>query len=312
MTDKPRDALLERYAEAVAHDTRRPNDRVRNAARAHAQMLRDQAAAMQRAHAAASPKPAANQPHWTISLVASLAVVGLAGLLYVQIDRGTPEDRDAALGTAAQTEAPPPESPTPAMQARQRPADTPMAAAPTIEHSPVTDAPMANATTDRAYSAPPVETDTAPKLGTKAANQIASAESVARMTPGARATAVMAPAAPAPAAAAVAAAAASGTPRLAREMEASSATALFMEAVRTGQPETIQRLLVQGVAVNTRDDNGNTALMLAVRHRQVAAVRTLLAMGADTSLVNHDGLTALQFANQLGLADMAQLLQAPR
>ena len=40
---EPRDELLERYAEAAAQDLRRPSERVRNAARAHAQMLRDQA-----------------------------------------------------------------------------------------------------------------------------------------------------------------------------------------------------------------------------------------------------------------------------
>ena len=115
MTEKPLDGLLERYAEAVAQDTRRRSDRVRTAAQAHAQMLRDQAAVVQRVEGAAPPKPEANRSQWTISLVASLAVVGLAGSLYVQIDRGTSEDRDAALGTAAR------------MEALQRP-DTPMVA----------------------------------------------------------------------------------------------------------------------------------------------------------------------------------------
>jgi Meckel syndrome type 1 protein len=333
---QPCDELLERYAEAVAQDPRRPSDRVRNAARAHAQMLRDQAAVTQRAQSVAPPKPAANQPQWTISLVASLAVVGLVGLLYVQIDRGTPKDRDAALGTSVRTEAPatssaaspaPPESPTPAMEAHQRSTDKPMAGIPPVANPPATAAPpskpmaiarkemlpgpaaapvqdaaqtMAHATPEQNYSAPLAESDTAPKLVGKVANQLAGAgamrdaksatqaESAARMAP----AAAMAPAA--------------------RTVGASPAAALFMEAVRTGHIDAMQKLLAQGVAVNTRDDYGNTALMLAVRHHQTAAVRKLLALGADTTLVNDEGLTALQLANQLGLADMVQLLQPPQ
>lgn len=131
----------------------------------------------------------------------------------------------------------------------------------------------------------------------------ASAESTARMAPTPKSAAAMAPATAAPA---------PGTLRRAREVEVGSPTVLFMEAVRTGHTGTMQKLLEQGVAVNTRDDNGNTALMLAVRHRQAAAVRKLLAMGADTTLVNSEGLTAPRLANQLGLADMAHLLQSPR
>ena len=50
-----RDELLERYADAAAQDPRRPSDRVRDAARAHAQMLRDQAATAYRLESA---KPA--------------------------------------------------------------------------------------------------------------------------------------------------------------------------------------------------------------------------------------------------------------
>lgn len=91
-----------------------------------------------------------------------------------------------------------------------------------------------------------------------------------------------------------------------------SAAALFLEAARTGNMPALQEQLAQGMAVNTRDPNGNTALMLAVRHRQAAAVRKLLDSGADTTLLNKDGSTALHLANQMGFADMAQLLQAPR
>ena len=135
MTQKPLGKLSELYAETGAQVTRRPPDRVRNTARAHAQMLRDQAAVVQRVEGAAPPKTAANRSQRTISLVASLNVVYLAGLLYAQLDRGTPEDRDAALGTAAR------------MEALQRPADAPVAATPPLANAPATVEPPAKPVT---------------------------------------------------------------------------------------------------------------------------------------------------------------------
>ena len=95
-------------------------------------------------------------------------------------------------------------------------------------------------------------------------------------------------------------------------MEGVTPTALYLEAARTGNNDALQKLLAQGVPINVRDDAGNTALMVAVRNRRELIVRSLLAMGADTRLTNDDGMTALQLANQLGLANMAQLLQAPQ
>ncbi len=365
---EPRDQLLDRYADAVAQDPRRPADRVRNAARAHAQMLRDQAAAVQRVEVSASTQPAANQSQWTISLVASLAVVGLAGLIFVQIDRGTPDVREAGLGTAARNEAPyAPSAATPTPSAKtdtdkapsmpQLDATSPVAnstiataPAPTkkaaavaahkeLNRDPTTGtirAPlqaaaqtMGNAAAARTDAATqPAEAEMVSKSDNKLADQYAGAaapreartqgiaESVARAAPVAR-PATPAPAAPAaiaPPAPAIAAAPAPppGTPQRARQMEAVTPTALYLEAARTGNTETLQKLLTQGVAINARDDTGNTALMVAVRHRQASVVRTLLDAGADTRLTNHDGMTALQIADQLGLANMAQLLQPPR
>jgi hypothetical protein len=341
---------LERYADAVAQDMRRPSERVRNAARAHAQMLRDQAAMTQRAQSVTPPKPAANQPQWTISLVASLAVMGLVGLLYVQIDRGTPEVRDAALGTgtrnetvAAQPAAPPPAAASPAPAARvdaaptdqtsphgsatgavakatpptAAPRDVPLAPAKELAPSTSTAAqapppaqlqPEARAAAAKAYGAPVAEADSMANTGASrdAKRSTSNTESTLRAAP----AAAMAPVAPAPAVTAMAAPPAAQL--RARDAGVAPAAAQFLDAVRTGQLDATQRLLAQGVAINTRDDQGNTALMLAVRHQQVPMARKLLEWGADASLLNHEGKNALQLANQLGLADMAQLLQTPR
>jgi hypothetical protein len=84
----------------------------------------------------------------------------------------------------------------------------------------------------------------------------------------------------------------------------------FIDAVRNGQIAIAEALVRQGQSVNTHDDRGNTALMLAVRSRQTGMAAKLLALGADKRLVNREGLTALDLARQLELHEMVQLLQA--
>lgn len=325
--NEPRDELLERYADAVAQDSRRPSTRVRAAALAHAQMLRDQANKVQQVKGDPSTAPAANQPQWTFSLVASLAVVGLVGLLYIQIDRGPVEDREVVLGIPAPrgvpsspdhapvarvdtAQASPPERTAPAMEGRQRPSkDTllakPIASPPTAaaaaaktdviaahrEKSPAlppvalqdSEQAIVNATNTRAALVLPAEGDAETKMASTAPDEVTSAGAIRDAKSTANA-----------------------------EAAARKTTSRFLQAVRNGRVETVQELLAQGVPINARDGQGNTALMLAVHHRRVLVVRKLLEMGADTSMVNSDGLTALQLANQLHFAEMVQLLEAPR
>jgi hypothetical protein len=40
----------------------------------------------------------ANHPHWKTSLLASIAVIGLAGMLFLQFDRGMPQEQDLVRG----------------------------------------------------------------------------------------------------------------------------------------------------------------------------------------------------------------------
>jgi hypothetical protein len=312
---EPRDELLERYAEAAAQDPRRPSERVRHAARAHAQMLRDQASETKRAEDSAPTRTAANQPRWTISLVASLAVVGLAGLLYVQIDRGEPQDSEIALGAPSPSAIPAPTSPTA------------LSAPPAQNAAPA----LAKAAPPRVYSTVP--TEAAPHTAKQthmAAEQIASADAAVRETTNearaesavraatAQMRAPATPAATAPAKLAAAPAAVAAAPAMAdisrsrQAMVVDTAAAQLLQAARGGQVETVQKLLAQGVAINTRDDKGNTALILAVTYRQPNVVRILLDRGADPALVNNEGMTALRLASLMEMPEMVQLLQTPR
>ncbi len=99
------DELVRLYRQASAQDPRRPAPRVDAAIRAHARMV---AAAGQGVLAdAGSDKsaaaPANNAQGWR-AMLASVAVVGLMGLLFLQFDRGTPQERDLVQGTAQPAE----------------------------------------------------------------------------------------------------------------------------------------------------------------------------------------------------------------
>ena len=72
------DELVRRYHEASEQEGARPGTHVRDAVRAHAQMVATAAASTPATQTAA---PAANQARWKISALATVAVVGLTGLL---------------------------------------------------------------------------------------------------------------------------------------------------------------------------------------------------------------------------------------
>lgn len=116
------DELVRRYHEASEQEDARPGAHVREAVRAHAQMIAKAAAS---ASAGPVTAPAANQARWKISALATVAVVGLTGLLMLQFERGTPEERDTAF-SHRRTEAPaapaPAAPPTPQPPAEPSPA----------------------------------------------------------------------------------------------------------------------------------------------------------------------------------------------
>lgn len=58
------------------------------------------------------------------------------------------------------------------------------------------------------------------------------------------------------------------------------------------------RLESRTAAINARDRNGRTALMLAVMHDQPSLVRELLARGADPNIADLDGRTPLSIARE--------------
>jgi hypothetical protein len=72
----------------------------------------------------------------------------------------------------------------------------------------------------------------------------------------------------------------------------------------------IRRLIQNGAHVNAQDRFGVTPLMQAVIGNNVVAVQMLIAAHADLNLRNIRGDTALDFAQELGRADIERLLTA--
>jgi ankyrin repeat protein len=82
---------------------------------------------------------------------------------------------------------------------------------------------------------------------------------------------------------------------LAEVVVVNRATELW-QAAETGDMPALKSLLDKRIDINSRDDNGRTALMLATLHGQTRAVKMLLAHGADPNAADADGTTPLQAA----------------
>ena len=183
----PDDELVRRYREASAQEDARPGAQVRDAVRAHAQMLAAAAATAPSPTAAAPTRAAANQPRWKISALATVAVVGLAGLLMLQFERGTPEEKEIAYGQRrAQAPAPatlpaPAPSPAPAPAAETSSA-APSAAAGLPDRARDTAIPPARSTAQKPASAAPARARPLAKTAPAPAPAIAAPE--AESSPG--------------------------------------------------------------------------------------------------------------------------------
>src|SRR4030066_185376 len=75
--------------------------------------------------------------------------------------------------------------------------------------------------------------------------------------------------------------------------------ATFMNEVTLGNKETIELFIKAGIGINTKDDNGNSALFYALAAGDIEIVKLLLEEGADIKDVGN-GTPALVFASLTG------------
>ena len=310
------DVLAQRYLEASAQDPRRPPDRVRDAARAHALDVIASKTLPATANRPATNQPAANQSRWKMTLLASVALAGMTGLLVLQFERGTAEEKEIALGqpVASSAAAPPAAPATAPVLAPATPKELPPAAAQAkTAAKPAAPPPAMPA------PAPPMADSNATKAAPPATQPEPSAPEMLATPLMRPRPAPQAPAAPTAEAGGVtsgsiappAIAAAPGL-RAARAKASQSlgVQQAFIEAARAGNTAQLENLLQQGAQLNAADETGRTALMWAAINNQIATVQKLLALGASTAIQDRDGLNALQHARRLGLDNMTALLAA--
>jgi len=313
------DELNLRYREACEQDDRRPSDSVREAVHAHARMvIASRLSHGGQAEEQAEARPAANQSRWKMSLLASVALAGLTGLLVLQFDRGTQEEKELGLGHAPQQTLPlvlptvsglpqPTAKATPAQDATATAAAATTVAPPviaTIQPKALKVAPVAAAPSPALADAPPIV------RAQESADASASKSTSAPFTQNSAKSTVQTPA-PAPVAKQELARSAAGQAQRARLDSGLAEPALtsLHDMARTGQVAGMDRLLAEGAAVNAPDAAGKTPLMLAVINGHIVAVRQLLAAGANTALTDREGLTALQYARRLSRDDIARLFE---
>lgn len=88
------------------------------------------------------------------------------------------------------------------------------------------------------------------------------------------------------------------------------ATALHHTVMCPEAFDIIPLLLEKGADINAVDNMGHTALMSAVANDKPELVRLMLERGADPGIRNHEGQSALDWAQDLGIADIVDMLEA--
>jgi len=83
----------------------------------------------------------------------------------------------------------------------------------------------------------------------------------------------------------------------------------MLTAARSGDLDTVNKLLAQGEGVNAANADGVTALMVAAAENQLKVVRVLLDAGADARMKTASGKTAAFFALGKGNAEVAAILE---
>lgn len=70
----------------------------------------------------------------------------------------------------------------------------------------------------------------------------------------------------------------------------------IFEAIRSGMPEDLERVLSEGADIDERDKEGNTPLHYCVEHGMSETAKALVAAGADVNALTEDGMTPLHLA----------------
>lgn len=85
---------------------------------------------------------------------------------------------------------------------------------------------------------------------------------------------------------------------------------VFLTAASKGQLDVIDKMIAEGIDINTKSVSDDTALSLAVLGGHQDAIDWLIKHGADINNKNANGMTPLLLASQNGHKEIAELLIA--
>jgi len=304
--------LLARYRRASDTDAAAPGESVRSAILAESRRVAEQLAKKQ--HPFDLSRPAANDPRWKITAFGTVGAALLAALLiaprFWESQRatqvaGVPAAAPAAKSASSKT------APAAESASSDAAAPAPAAAAPKLEEvKPY--AALSNAAPARQSPSESLQEIVVTQAERKASKPSADAlQRYAAPAPGNPPIAASIPPAAPPAYSARAAQ--GGTLSMSADRAARSGIAptpaSLQAAAGLGDVRQATSLLDQGVAVDARDEDGRTPLMLAVAQGRLEVVRLLLARGADPNAADNSGRTPLQQARAGNLRDVAALLE---
>ena len=82
----------------------------------------------------------------------------------------------------------------------------------------------------------------------------------------------------------------------------------LLHDAKTGNIERMEKSLEHGTSIETKNEAGSTALIIAAYSRQDEAVEYLCRKGADVNAQNDSGVTALIHAAYYNIYDVAEVL----
>jgi hypothetical protein len=251
-------------------------------------------------------RAAANNNQWKIRALASVAILGLTSLLFMQWDRSPPEEKEVAFNM--ERTAPALKAPVPVPVPVPAPVPAPSAPGVTAPSKPAPNQPQAQAS-------PPAITPISKPLESTTEVLVDRSAAPAAVATEASPAAVAPPSLPSPAPVAARAAksldSATNAPQAA-SIEAAPArlmspNAALFAAIREADAVSMQLALTRGADKNAKS-NGTPALTLCVQSNQVALVRQLAAAGADLNAPDTLDMSPLAHARAKGLDAMVRLL----
>ncbi|WFR61143.1 ankyrin repeat domain-containing protein [Paenibacillus amylolyticus] len=82
----------------------------------------------------------------------------------------------------------------------------------------------------------------------------------------------------------------------------------LFKTVKDRDNENIQKWIQAGANINARDQNGQTAAMIATYNNDLISAKALIKAGADVNIQDCDGVSPLSHAKSRGFREIEDIL----